>query len=318
MEIEEKYALVSLKQELDTLYFECLDEDSPSTLFHYTDAEGLLGILGSQQLRATHTFYLNDVTEITHTHGLVEELFEELIKQATPYAKEKSNHEFAQSLYSGFLLRLSYNTMRVKPNPDVYVVCFCGQDDLLSQWRGYGNRGAGYAIGFDTKRLEQPNFAFEFCKVIYSVEKQKQIINKILNAVRDSLFSRLTEVMNFDSAQSLAEDHAVIFEDEVARYATFFKHETFREEQEWRLIYSPTENAPSNQIKFRSGRFGLIPYTEIGLPNGVSDDPGRILPVASVRIGPTAQPMLERKALEMLVGGMYPNLEILYSAIPLR
>lgn len=318
MEREEKNALVLLKQELDSLYLECLDGDTPSTLFHYTDAGGLLGILDSQRLWATHAFYLNDATEISHTHGLVEEIYHDLIEQDDPYDKAESGRNFALWTYRDFLHRLSYKTMRVKPNPDVYVVCFCRKDDLLSQWRGYGNRGSGYAIGFDTKRLVHPSCTFTLREVLYSVEKQKQILNKILDAVRTSLLNNLTEGMSFESASSVAEDHAVIFEDEVARYATFFKHETFQEEQEWRLIYSPTENAPSNQIKFRSGRFGLIPYTEIGLPNGVSDDPGGMLPVASVRIGPTTQPMLESKALEMLVGGMYPNLEILYSAIPLR
>jgi len=321
MEREEKNVLDLLKQELDSLYLEylaCLDVDTHSPLFHYTDAVGLLGIIDSQKLWATHVFYLNDVTEISHTHGLVEELLDELIKQVELYAKGKSNNEFAQWTYSGFLQRLSYNTMRVKPNPDVYVVCFCGDDDLLSQWRGYGNRGSGYAIGFDTERLVHPSCAFKLRKVLYHVEEQKQILNKILNAVRNSLFSRLTEVVNFESAKSLAEEHAVIFEDEVARYATFFKHKKFHEEKEWRLIYSPTENVYSNQIKFRSGRFGIVPYTEIGLPDGENNDHGGLLPIVSVRIGPTAQPVLERKALEMLAGGKYPYLEILESDVPLR
>lgn len=318
MEIEEKNALDLLKQELNSLHLECLNGNIPSTLFHYTDAEGILGILDSKVFWATHTLYLNDSTEISYTHGLVEELFNELANQAEPYAMKNSNNEFAYSTYIGFLLRLSYSTMRVKPNPDVYVVCFCGDDDLLSQWRGYGNRGSGYAIGFDREEFVHPSCAFKLRKVLYDLEKQKQILNKILNTVRDSLFSRLTEAITYDSAQSLAEEHALIFEDEVTRYATFFKHKTFQEEQEWRLIYSPTEDAHSSQIKFRSGRLGIIPYTEIGLPECEGDGQRGILPIVSVRIGPTAQPKLERKALGMLTRDMYPNLEFLDSAIPLR
>jgi len=318
MERERIIAQDSLRQELDSLYLACLDGEIPSALFHYTDAGGLLGIIDTRRLWVTHTFYLNDVTEISYTHGLVGELVEELQKEVKPYAKEKSTYEVAHSMYSGFLQRLRYDTMRIKPNPDVYVVCFCEDDDLLSQWRGYGNRGSGYAIGFDTERLVHPSHAFKLRKVLYHIEEQKQILNKILSAVRDSLFSRLTEVMSFDSAESLAEEYAVIFENEVARYATFFKHKKFQEEKEWRLIYSPTENVYSNQIKFRSGRFGIVPYTEIGLPDGKNNDHGGLLPIVSVRIGPTAQPVLERKALDMLAGGKYPDIEILKSDVPLR
>jgi hypothetical protein len=317
MERAERNALDSLKQELDSLYLERLDGDVPATLFHYTDAAGLLGIIDSQKLWATHAFYLNDVTEISHTNELVEEIYLDLIEQAKPDENARLDHNHALWKYRDFLHRLSYKTMRVKPNPDVYVVCFCQDDDLLSQWREYGNRGSGYAIGFDPKRLVYSRYDFKLCKVLYCLEEQKQILTKILKAVTDSLY-RLTVGLNLDSAMPLVDAHAIIFEDEVTRYATFFKHKTFSEEKEWRLIYSPTEKVLPELIKFRNSRLGLIPYTEIGFPAGENNKQGGMLPIVSVRIGPTAQPALGRKALEMLAGSRYLNLAVLDSAVPLR
>ncbi|MDP5226147.1 MULTISPECIES: hypothetical protein [Arthrobacter] len=53
-----------------------------------------------------------------------------------------------------------------KPDPDhlrgdstlsAYVACFCGDVDLLSQWRGYGGGIGGFSIGFARERLEPGN-----------------------------------------------------------------------------------------------------------------------------------------------------------------
>lgn len=307
----EKNGLDSPKQELDSLRLKHFKTNTPPKLFHYTDARGVLGILDSQQLWATHALYLNDTTEIRYTEELVEEIYLSLIEQAKPGDKEISDFNNPLWIYRDFLSRLSYKSLRVKPNPDYFVSCFCEKDDLLSQWRGYGNRGFGYAIGFDTKPLlNHPKNAFELRKVIYSVEEQKQIVNEILEAVIASL-KRMTNTMNVDSAMFFTEAHAQIFEEEITKYSTFFKHPTFHEENEWRLICFPTRNADSNQIKYRCGCLGIIPYVEVRLP----DDKNNI---ASIRIGPTVQPELAIKALEMLAGIKYLNLEISSSAIPLR
>ncbi len=227
------------------------------------------------------------------------------IEQARPDDKAKSDFNNPLWIYRDFLHRISYKTARAKINPDFFVTCFCTKDDLLGQWRGYGNGGFGYAVGFDTERLNYPCNGFELRKVIYSKEKQKQIINEILETVMISL-KKMTNTMNIDSAESIIETHAHIFEEEVAKYSAFFKHSTFSDEDEWRLIYLPAEET----IKYRAGHLGIIPYIEIDLPDGKSN-------VVSIRIGPTVQPELARKALDMLATG-YQHIEILSSVIPLR
>jgi len=309
---ESNLHMKELKLKLDFLHSKFLDKGStpPSKLFHYTDVSGLLGIFDNNRLWATHTLYLNDATERSYTYRLVEEIYCNLIEQAKTDDNDKSNINHP-IWYRDFLHRLSYNTMRPKPNPDVYVVCFCKDDDLLSQWRGYGNNGAGYAIGFDTKRLVHSKGAFELRKAIYSAEDQKQILNEILQVVTDSL-KELTDCLNSDDADPLIENHAKIFENEVEKYASFFKHKAFKAEEEWRLIYSPKTDGHSNQIKFRSGRFGLTPYKEIRM----LDD--KKLPIVSVRVGPTAQPELGVKALHMMADNIYSGFKAFKSDVPLQ
>jgi hypothetical protein len=42
------------------------DFQLPETLYHYTDAAGLKGIIESGAIRATHVAYMNDASEYLH------------------------------------------------------------------------------------------------------------------------------------------------------------------------------------------------------------------------------------------------------------
>ena len=42
---------------------------------------------------------------------------------------------------------------RESDGPHLYAFCFCEDGDLLSQWRGYGVLGRGYAVGFGGQRI---------------------------------------------------------------------------------------------------------------------------------------------------------------------
>ncbi|MGZ8159782.1 MAG: DUF2971 domain-containing protein [Methylobacter sp.] len=301
-----------LQSKLDTLYDKFLNENSsspPSSLFHYTDANGLLGIFDKHKLWATHTAFLNDETETSHIKHQFEEIYHELIDQAEPDDSAKSNINHPLWIYRDFLHRLSYNTLRTKPDHHVYAVSFCGNNDLLSQWQGYGNNGAGYAIGFDTDQFKQLLEDFKFHKVIYCEEKQKQILKDTVSVVIDSLKELIANPGN-DSEIDRIEGYASIFEWQVRKYAPFFKHKDFEAENEWRLSYLPPVTDQSDIVMFRNGRFGLTPYAEIEIKIPGNDT----LPIISVMSGPTARPS---NVLDMMKI-KYQDFEILKSNIPLR
>ena len=48
-----------------------LSEHSPELLYHYTDQKGLLGIVKSREIWATHHQCLNDTQEFLHAKGLI-------------------------------------------------------------------------------------------------------------------------------------------------------------------------------------------------------------------------------------------------------
>jgi hypothetical protein len=62
-----------------------IDLVRPKSLFHYTTAEGLYGILNSKRLWASHIFYLNDAMEFKYAVKLLkDEARARLLSQKDP------------------------------------------------------------------------------------------------------------------------------------------------------------------------------------------------------------------------------------------
>jgi len=298
------------REKLDSLKSTFFNKSLPTKLVHYTDAAGLLGILNSQKMWGTHAFYLNDATEIYHIQELVENISNELIDQYKPNEIGQTDDEHAVWRNRDFLFRLSYKSLREKPNPDIYVTCFCENDDLLSQWRGYGAGGAGYAICFDGKQFKETFPTLKLRKVIYTLKDQEEIIRELLDIIFNS-FKNNSTGMSVEEASLIADEYALLFEKEITKYSPFFKNPSFQEENEWRLTFSNEENNSSKNINFRTNNLGIIPYVEI-------DSSSDILPITEIRIGPSGHSILAEKALRMVTNERAMNIAISGSTVPLR
>ena len=58
-----------------------------------------------------------------------------------------------------------------------FVFCFCEKDDLLSQWRGYGDLSSAFSIGIDLNELGTLTLARgDIRKVVYELEQQREMI----------------------------------------------------------------------------------------------------------------------------------------------
>src|SRR5882724_8885709 len=53
----------------------------PRYLYHYTNAQGLLGMLESKRIWATNSRFMNDPTEIGYAIRLVREVMESVLKE---------------------------------------------------------------------------------------------------------------------------------------------------------------------------------------------------------------------------------------------
>jgi hypothetical protein len=111
----------------------------PDILYHYTSAEGLLGIIESGVLRAGNFSYVNDASELTYGQELVNEVLVEEIGSAPT------------SLLRSLSLRLQSQVLNLSEEFDFYLSCFCSEFDLLSQWRGYGSGNGRFCINIFPK-----------------------------------------------------------------------------------------------------------------------------------------------------------------------
>ena len=139
-----------------------LHGDPPPTLHHYTTGQGLLGMLQAGRLWATNAHFMNDPKEITYAADIVQRAVREAADR----------HKAAvDALDPGWMDKLiTFGRDRAWKAPKIeqwssdairtfdeqggaYIACFCREPDLLSQWRGYGAVGGGYAVGFNSADL---------------------------------------------------------------------------------------------------------------------------------------------------------------------
>lgn len=133
---------------------------------------------------------------------------------------------------------------------------------MLSQWRGYANDGTGVAIGFNRDYLEGisnlDNKETILKDVIYDKNEQKMLIDKLIKTSEIEKFHELN--INFEGLAS------TVFIQYIADYGIVFKHFSFTEEQEVRLIHGHGEMpAETNSLQYRASADNLISFVDIPL-----------------------------------------------------
>jgi hypothetical protein len=120
-------------------------------LYHYTNVEGFLGIVKSENIRATHIRYLNDVDEFVNALDYLDGC----IRQFDPSMRTAAE-QFLRSTARVFTHNLG-----------AYVISFTddaaalgGTDqqpgDRLNLWRAYCSAGRGFSLGFDARAFDEP------------------------------------------------------------------------------------------------------------------------------------------------------------------
>lgn len=207
-------------------------------LFHYTNVEGLHGIIKSNRIWASSALYMNDSSEVEYGWGLVSDVIGE-------WLNANAHRESPPPLSLLALRYLSYYFFNSPhPHPSfstgVYVACFCEDGDLLSQWRAYGQAG-GYSIGMLSSELEigvlSPGMRTTLVKVEYDPQKQRKIVHSTLKSfIEEVEQARLEEPGKQDYLRNLVAELGVVLAEVLLDRIVGFKHQAFDEECEWRLV----------------------------------------------------------------------------------
>lgn len=278
-------------------------------LYHYTNAQGLQGIVESQQLHATDINYLNDAEE--HIHFCKKRLPELLRKMldessggersfiADSYGSTTKFEDNMLSIFSGSLPGNSPFTVSFSIPPSFYP-----EDGLLSQWRAYGPDG-GYAIVFSTEGLvrkvqnEHERFVYSyglFAPVYYGQKIDCQEISAERIAHEEEFIAHLKDIVLTNNLNK----NIPPLQEKLALLSVLFKHRGFREEQEFRLAFlrpnpdtPPSEMTnPINPLRFRPS--SLKPYIAL-----FEEKMG--LPIKHIIVGPHPDKEKRKAAVEALL-----------------
>ena len=123
--------------------------NAPTTpLYHYTNREGLEGIISTQQFWFTDYRHLNDDTEIRFGMDVAKTILAEL---GTNMSRVKIFCDMVIDLFSAENMDTTFG---------FYIASFSRDRDELHQWQKYGQDGQGFAIGLAPKLFameDKPN-----------------------------------------------------------------------------------------------------------------------------------------------------------------
>jgi len=115
---------------------QALSEPYQGTIYHYTSADGVSGIIDKHEIWMSNTAFLNDPTEL----------------QALEDARSilRDNDFTNDAVKEKWLSMVGWSRSNATRQPDCYMASFSRRKDSLEQWRAYGN----FCIGFDARELK--------------------------------------------------------------------------------------------------------------------------------------------------------------------
>ena len=231
----------------------------PRILYHYCSVETFLSIIKSSSIWLSDVKKSNDFQEMK---WLRQHYYYYILKKYKG-TKDKNIKQICEIILSvsrqdGFqecptwLLPASGETSKqindIFNSLRVYTFCLSQDGDSLGQWRGYADNGAGVAIGFSREYFDAisghgllcPIFNFMLGDVSYKTD---------FTSLFDSLFS-------MHDVTTIAEFVYKNLQD-ITHVSALFKHPSFKEEKEWRIIYSMSDYGMTNDLLHFS-KFDLV------------------------------------------------------------
>lgn len=299
-------------------------------LYHYTNQNGLLGILKSKAIWATHLRYLNDLEEYSVGVRLVERVIEKTRSQGL-IEKE------TESSFKSILKTLS--------SCDFYAASFsrANDGDDLNLWRAYASSLPGYSLGFSQEKLRMvirprsdgTNPGMSWLSEVFYISREEVSEPKLIGSYRP--VPTITSLIGYLRLNSYKNDagFGVNFEDTVAAIQNnieavkkvslllmsilpTLKDAGFSDEIESRIIQTRFDGAPSNSsnpVQFHHGNWSIVPHIEIPLSFGI-DSP---LVIERIVVGPCPHHAEAVKATQILLSSKgIGGVEVVPSKIPYR
>jgi Protein of unknown function (DUF2971) len=240
-------------RELDEFFSLRVDQ----TLYHYTGIGGLLGLVQSNSIWASHAYYLNDSREILHACEVLKSVLSDGIEHFPENERE-------------FLTQFVAWLSSFERDPfHIYIFSLSEQRSLLSQWRSYTPHGKGVSLGFSVQTLNSilVSSGFRIAKCLYDRQQHVHLMGVLREKMLVTFRQRASQInLTADHPSQKYFSFLEEFRGDLLQVLSVIKHSAFKEEAEWRIISPYYLNYTVPEIKFREGASMLMPYIEIKLP----------------------------------------------------
>jgi hypothetical protein len=316
--LEQIFQPIARKQR-DALYGDTAQ--SSARFVHYTSAASALNIIRSKRLWMRNTTCMTDYREVSHGYDILFRFF----------AQEKNRNSFVQSLEAcapgsaGEALQL-FNQWLPDIRLNTYITSVSEHDakeDMhgrLSMWRAFGAVNiprVAMVITVPAFSIARDALSVMFSPVAYLNEQE---VHGVIGSVIQNIGNNAGFLAGIDRRLVVSN----VFYMLVAGVACL-KHEGFREEREWRVLYSP-HRLRSDLIDSSIEPIGGVPQVVYRLPlDGTRSD--ALAEVDLFRmldrliIGPSSYPwvMYDAFVKELSEAGVTdaPN-RVVVSGIPIR
>ena len=264
-------------------------------VYHYTDGNGLKGILESGELWCTHIAFLNDSREYLATVDLYRESLAQLsidpfrdidVRTLARLAIQLLDERFASATIAGIL--------------PTFVASFSTEPDDLAQWRAYGGTGPRFCIAFRREEIEKIRGTTLQAVTYEDGKATSDAMRDEFLAWADALIARRKKAPAPSRIEGTHPPEVFVINAQIIEpRAHLLKHRKYKAEAEVRLSHewrrAPNSTGePTKPLLFRSGRSFLIPYVCLDLKE-------LYRPIHSVTIGPTPHPFVAQMGLRLLI-----------------
>lgn len=212
-------------------------------VYHYCSVATFFNIIKNRTLRMSDIFKSTDKMEAKALLKSVKnKIYEIYVRRneltASPIYGMEKNEAFQ------YILKNVIDKMERDSSYLYYVTCFSEKSDLIGQWREYGDKGKGVAIGFDEKwfddlcQISQGTLIFKKVEYEYKNQNVNEIISERAEKIYEDILSLIANnntknIFDNNNAGSyeLRSDKEILYEDSI-----FIKSKEYAPEQEYRLV----------------------------------------------------------------------------------
>ncbi|MDU8359963.1 hypothetical protein [Pseudomonas syringae group sp. J309-1] len=266
------------------------------SLYHYTDASAVLSIVKERELWLTDIRFMNDAEETLDGVKYVMEAVKSLPLMADEHSKRALDillRFTAQDVAEGLMDEHSF------------ISSFSRTGDHLVQWRSYGL----YAIEFDDSLMHDLS---PITPCHYEILEKQNLAIDFVRMTRDAISAKLS---GGHDEYSHAVQRSIW---ELADFTTAFKHQSFRDENEVRLIRM--ESAHSESVNYRVRNNYLIPFVKVAFD---------LKHIRAIHVGPMKHQDLAMMAMRSFINNIqirsqnspsfnYREIKVHASSIPYR